>query len=330
MSGPQQLTRSLLAPPTNSVTDRVRGEVRDRMLAGVVPRAEQLAPSAPLEINLAVLRQVRSHPETVTRPDPAFAWKPVFVRRSLGLAVVQACIDGRFRTPADAAEPVAAEAVEEWRRTGWRTYHWEPWLAGLAPGGRVAVVAEAVTWATALWSTFDWRGFDAAPRLGGVDDQWLLPADRTVRLKGRSELRVPVRLGASGSGSGSGSGSVGSDSAGSDPVGSGSGSGAVGSESMRPDSDGSDGPPLPEAMVAVTGGAPDDRWAEELAFLALVAGLASPLRPVPVRVMGVWPDAGATRMVAIDDDSLKAAADLVVDTVGTLVDARRVADAAAA
>jgi hypothetical protein len=99
---------------------------------------------------------------------------------------------------------------------------------------------------------------------------------------------------------------------------------------MRPDSDGSDGPPLPEAMVAVTGGAPDDRWAEELAFLALVAGLASPLRPVPVRVMGVWPDAGATRMVAIDDDSLKAAADLVVDTVGTLVDARRVADAAAA
>jgi hypothetical protein len=291
MSSPEQLTRSLLAPPTTSVADRVRGEVRDRLLAGVVPRAEQLAPGAPLEINLALLRQVGSHPETVTRPDPAFAWKPVFVRRSLGLAVVQACVDGRFRTPADAAETVAAEAVEEWRRSGWRTYHWEPWFAGLAAGGRAAVVADAVTWATALWSTFDWREFDPAPRLGGADDQWVLPADRTIRLKGRAELRVPVRLG--------GSGSVGSDT-----------------------------PPLPEAMVSVTGGSPGDRWVEELAYLGLVAGLRSPWRPVPARVVGVWPDAGTTRMVAIDDASLIAAADLVVDTVATLVDARRVAAAA--
>jgi hypothetical protein len=291
MSSPEQLTRSLLAPPTTSVADRVRGEVRDRLLAGVVPRAEQLAPGAPLEINLALLRQVGSHPETVTRPDPAFAWKPVFVRRSLGLAVVQACVDGRFRTPADAAETVAAEAVEEWRRSGWRTYHWEPWFAGLAAGGRAAVVADAVTWATALWSTFDWREFDPAPRMGGADDQWVLPADRTIRLKGRAELRVPVRLG--------GSGSVGSDT-----------------------------PPLPEAMVSVTGGSPGDRWVEELAYLGLVAGLRSPWRPVPARVVGVWPDAGTTRMVAIDDASLIAAADLVVDTVATLVDARRVAAAA--
>jgi hypothetical protein len=291
MSSPEELTRSLLAPPTTSVADRMWGEVRDRLLAGVVPRAEQLAPGAPLEINLAMLRQVRSHPETVTRPDPVFAWKPVFVRRSLGLAVVQACVDGRFRTPADAAATVAAEAVEEWRRSGWRTYHWEPWFAGLAPGGRAAVVADAVTWATALWSTFDWREFDPAPRLGGADDQWVLPADRTIRFKGRAELRVPVRPG--------GSGSV--------------GSGA---------------PPRPEAMVSVTGGSPGDRWAEELAYLGLVAGLRSPWRPVPARVVGVWPDAGATRMVAIDDASLIAAADLVVDTVATLVDARRVAAAA--
>jgi hypothetical protein len=286
VSAPEQLTRSLLAPPTTSVTDRVRGEVRDRLLAGVVPRAEQLAPGAHLEINLALLRQVRSHPETVTRPDPAFAWKPVFVRRSLGLAAVQACIDGTFRTPAEAAGTVAAEAVEEWRRSGWRTYHWEPWFAGLAAGGQAAVLADAVTWATALWSTFDWREFDRAPRLGGVDDQWVLPADRTIRLKGRVELRVPVRP----------AGSV-----------------------------GSDGPPPPEAMVSVAGGSPGDRWSEELAYLGLVAGLRSPWRPVPARVVGVWPDAGATRMLAVDDGSLIAAADLVIATVATLVDARRMA-----
>jgi hypothetical protein len=291
VSSPEQLTRSLLAPPTTSVTDRVRGEVRDRLVTGVVPWAEQLAPGAHLEVNLAVLRQVRAHPETVTRPDPVFAWKPVFVRRSLGLGVVQACIDGRFRTPADAAETVAAQAVEEWRRSGWRTYHWEPWFAGLAAGGQAAVLADAVTWATALWSTFDWRGFDRAPRLGGVDDQWVLPSDRTIRLKGRAELRVPVRPG--------GSGSV-----------------------------GPDGPPLPEAMVSVTGRSPGDRWSEELAYLGLVAALRSPSLPVPARVVGVWPDAGATRVVAIDECSLTAAADLVISTVATLVDTRRMAAAA--
>ncbi len=142
-----------------------------------------------------------------------------------------------------------------------------------------------------MWSAFDWREFDQPPG-------W---AASTT--SGCSPPTAP-----SGSRAGPSSGSR---------------SGPGGPDRSEPD-----GPPLPEAMVSVTGGSPGDRWSEELAYLGLVAALRSPSRPVPARVVGVWPDAGATRVVAIDDASLIAAADLVIATVATLVDARGMAAAA--
>jgi hypothetical protein len=132
----------------------------------------------------------------LAEPEEPFAWRPVFVRRSLGLAVVDACAHGRFRSPLDAVGPVVAEAVEQWRQTGWRTYHWEPWVAGLAPGARAAVLAEAVGWASSLWSALDWSLFDTVPQIGGSDDTWVCPAVRPLRLKGRPELRVSGEGGA--------------------------------------------------------------------------------------------------------------------------------------
>ena len=45
--------------------------------------------------------------------------------------------------------------------------------------------------------------------------------------------------------------------------------------------------------------APD--WSEELAFLALVAGCGAESRPLPARVMGLWPDAGIHRIVELDE-----------------------------
>ena len=92
--------------------------------------------------------------------------------------------------PGRGRRPGGRQAVDEWRRTGWRTFHWEPWFAGLGPGGRAAVLAEAVTWATPLW---------AAPRLGRVGPRAVsaapttcgrCPATRTVRLRGRCGGRV--------------------------------------------------------------------------------------------------------------------------------------------
>jgi hypothetical protein len=223
-------------------------------------------------VSLPLLRTARTAPEWLARPEEPFTWKPLFVRRSLGLAVVGACASGRFRAPADAVGPVVDEAVAEWGRTGWRTFHWEPWVAGLTPGARAVVLADALCWATALWSSLDWAALSRAPRFGGVDDQWICPASRTLRLKARAEVRVPLGEGS--------------------------------------------------ALVSVSTGCPGTGWADELAYLALVAGMRSPTRPIPARVMGLWPDAGFHSSVDIDHRSLDGAVDRVVATVAATVEAR--------
>jgi hypothetical protein len=232
--------------------------------------------------------------------DQPFAWKPAFVRRSLGLAAIESCLQHRHGTPAEAVAAVADEAVADWVRTGWRTFHWEPWFGGLSVGARSVVLAEAATWATALWSGVDWNQFASLPTTGGPDDQWICTAARTVRLKGRSELRVGIAApaccraghqGAAGS--------------------------AIEAGSLA------DAPGPSTALVSVSGGIPSEDWRSELGFLALVASLRSPSRPVPARVAGLWPDAGAQRMIDVDADILGAAADRVVSTVSEWVAARR-------
>ena len=204
------------------------------------------------------------------------------MRRSLGLAVVRACVDGRFRAPAEAAGPVASDAVAEWRRTGWRSFHWEPWFAGLDPGGRAMVLAEAVTWASALWSAADWSRLGPRAVLGAPDVVWACPGPHPVRLRGRTEVTVDI-----------GGGQPGTVRTG----------GAT-------------------ALVSVSGGRPQEGWPEELGFLALVAAVRYPERPVPARVLGLWPDSGDHLVVEVDGAVLASAAGRVVSTVGDIADAR--------
>jgi hypothetical protein len=285
MSAAVQRALELSTPAGTRVDDVELLQIRDRLIAALPPVVERLPADVQVVMTLPLLRLARSCPEGLAQPEEPFVWKPAFVRRSLGLAAVDACVTGRFRTPAEAIGPVADEAVAEWRRTGWRTFHWEPWVAGLVPGAKAVVVADALTWATAVWSSFDWRSFPVAVRIGGVDDQWVCPAKRTVRLKARAELRVPlVDHGSGGARHGPG------------------------------------GPAC--ALVSVSSGCPGPGWHDELAYLALVAGLRSPPRPVPTRVFGLWPDAGRHVSVEIDRRTLGKAADRVVAAVAAVVDAR--------
>ena len=251
--------------------------LRDRLTAGVSDAATGLVGGADLEIGLRQVRRARYQPESLHLPDEPFSWRPVFVRRSLGMAAVRACADGRFRGPAEAVGPLADRAVDEWRLSGWRTFHWEPWLAGLGSGGRALVLADAVTWATALWGALDWAGLGATVELGPPDDRWSVPGPGAVRLRGRYEARV-VRA--------------------------------------RPS-----GPAhRASALLSLSGGRPGDGWRDELAFLALVSGLATPAGPTPVRVVGLWPEAGARRVVDVDERALTDAVDRVVDTVAVTTD----------
>jgi hypothetical protein len=284
MIGVAEMTQVLAAPPVGFIDDPVRSRLADQLSARIAVHAEDLVAGTPVEISLALLRQARYRPDSFSAPSEPFSWKPTFSRRSLGLAVVRACVSGRFRSPAEAVGVVADEAVAEWTRTGQRTFYWEPWLAGLAPGARAVVQAEAVTWATSLWSSLDWSVLPAATQIGGPDDVWVCPLHRSVRLKGRCELRLPL-VGASNS------------------------SGSVGLSHS------------PSALVSVSSGYPQIGWQEELGFLALVASLRSPSRPVPARAAGLWPDAGVFRVVDIDERILTAAARGAAAAVATVIGA---------
>jgi hypothetical protein len=264
---------ALVAPPTLSVDAGRRAGMAQQLTADIGSVMAVSPSGGPLVVSLPVLRQARNRPESVADSGEPFAWKPAFVRRSLGLAALDACAAGRFRTPGQAVGPVAGASVARWEETGWRTFHWEPWFAGLAPGARAMVLAEAVGWATAVWSSFDWEVIGTRVQIGGLDDQWSCPAPGGVLLKGRSELSVPL------------------------------GAGAV-------------------ALVSVSSGCPGELWAEELAYLALVAALRRPSRPVPARVLGLWLDAGAQCHVEIGAEILTDAAARVVSTVTAMVEAR--------
>jgi hypothetical protein len=278
------VARTLTAAPVSTVDTDALAALRTGLVDGVRGSVGDLPPGGLIEIDLPVLRRARFRPETLGAPQAPFTWKPAFARRSLGLAAVRACADGRFRAPADAVGPLAEAAVDEWRRTGWRTFHWEPWLAGLGPGARAAVLAEAVTWASPVWAAFDWSTLGPRADIGGAGDRWTCPAPRTVRLTGRHEVRVRI------------------DAAGED------GSGLLDRE--------------PTALVSVSCGIPGEGWREELAYLSLVAGLRSPHRPVPARVLGLWPEAGERRTVEIDSEVLAVAAERVVASVQVLAAGR--------
>jgi len=183
-------TAGLVAAPVHELDGDAVERVRSRLEAGVADAAAGLSGGQPLEVGLPLLRRARYRPELLGLPDEPFAWKSVFVRRSLGLEIVRACMEGRYRGPAAAAGPVVDHAVEEWRRTGWRTVHWEPWVAGLGAGARSVVLADAVTWASPLWAAFDWPDLRGKVEFGGVDDRWSCPGVDSVHLKGRSEVRI--------------------------------------------------------------------------------------------------------------------------------------------
>ncbi len=278
-----EVTRALLAPGPVTLPEPAWRRVREHLHAGVA-RALDGQPRGPrIDVTHRTLRRAASDPMSADLPDPPFAWKPALARRSLGLASVRACADGGYRGPADAVGPLAEAALEEWRRTGWRTFFWEPWYAGLGPGGRSVVLAEAVGWATSLWAGLDWGLLGGCAELGGADDLWTCPGPRPVRCRARTEVRVGFGR-----------------------------SGGTGSAGRPATTDGT-------SLVSLSGGSPGERWQAELAYLAMVRGLGSSTHPAAIRVLGFWPDAGIRRLLDVDEPMLVAAADRVAAAVAAIL-----------
>lgn len=268
------LTAALVAAPDHAPSaqggDDATAAVRDRLDRIVPELVEDSDRRGGTVMSLHRLRQMRREPDG---PDEPFAWKPAFVRRSLGLAAIDACLDRTVGGPAAAVGPVADAAVSEWQRTGWRTFHWEPWLANLGSAARAAVLAEATTWATAVWTSVDWARLPARPRLGGPDDRWTCPTASGVHLVARSEIKVALDDGRHPDGAGGGL----------------------------------------AALVSIAGGAPRRGWESELGYLAMVGRLGPLGGARPVRVVGLWPEAGEHRVVEVTEPVLSAACDLALE-----------------
>jgi hypothetical protein len=167
--------------------------VRDRLLAGLAPLVAELPPGERLVLDAFRFRTALRHPERCMQGEPPFVPSPATCRRAVGLAAVDRCLRRRGLWPAEAVAEVLAAGVEDAARSERdgqpRAPWWARWYAGLGAGARAAVAADAVTWATQLWTALDW---DALPRpvvVGGRDDWWE-PRHARLSVRGRVEVRV--------------------------------------------------------------------------------------------------------------------------------------------
>ena len=72
-------------------------------------------------------------------------------------------------------------------------------------------------------------------------------------------------------------------------------------------------------LITVEPGTPDAQTTE-VVFPTLVAVVANEARPLPGRVLGIWPACGQVRMVDIDATALRQCAERVVSAAGTWLD----------
>jgi len=83
------------------------------------------------------------------------------------------------------------------------------------------------------------------------------------------------------------------------------------------------------ALLVVASGRCRGDWRVELGFPALVSAVAHDARLAPCRVVGVWPQSGQVRVLAVDVAALRAAAAATISGVATWVDGQLEAQRAA-
>jgi hypothetical protein len=120
----------------------------------------------------------------------AFSWSARTARRALGLSAVRRLVSGQARTPDEGVRWAMAQAARggDGRHP---TSSMDRWLSTLTPAGRAAVGAEAITWATRLWSALEWGAFSSPPVIGR-DHWWDSPHSSLLALRSRAEVRTEL------------------------------------------------------------------------------------------------------------------------------------------
>ncbi len=121
--------------------------------------------------------------------DAPFVWSAATARRGLGVAGVRTMLAGKASTPIGAVDAAIGQAINRHRRGERGASSMDAWLAGLGAAAIASVRADAVTWATRLWSGLDWTAFAAAPVIGR-DHWWDSPRTSLLALRSRAEVRA--------------------------------------------------------------------------------------------------------------------------------------------
>jgi len=117
-----------------------------------------------------------------------FAWSARTARRTLGLSAVRSLVGGEVRPPAAGVRTALADAMRSARDPSRPASSLDRWVSNLPAAGRAAVHAEAVTWATRLWSALDWNAFTSALIIGR-DHWWESPHSSLLSIRSRADVR---------------------------------------------------------------------------------------------------------------------------------------------
>ncbi len=183
-----RLTDALVAPVTAvdpSSWDAALAEVKS-VLAGLAVRR---AGAGPFRVTGHEIRAALCSDATDPAGERPFAWSAHTARRGLGLAAVRLLVAGSARSPVEAVRARLEESCRWVRDASPCASQLDRWIAGLAPAGRAAVGAEAVTWATRLWCALDWSLL-GSPLVIGRDRWWDSPHSALLALRGRAEVRT--------------------------------------------------------------------------------------------------------------------------------------------
>jgi hypothetical protein len=186
------LTDALVAPPLPGSGGAELGLLREKLAGDLSALVAELPEGEKLRLDDFRFGLAREHPDRLGVVDGAFVPSPAACRRALGLGAVARCLRGRASSPGAAVAEVlaaGAEDADEGGDPGARPPWWAAWYRDLSAGGRAMVEAEAVTWATQLWTALEWERLDRA-QVGGGDDWWDCPGTRVLTLRGRADVRV--------------------------------------------------------------------------------------------------------------------------------------------
>lgn len=189
--GLRSLDRSapvVLADLLSTAPARPSGEAVEAARRCLVTAAAPDRPSLQLDRRLI---SARLRGDGVAGPGGAEPFRPTAgrCRRAIGLDAVHACLRGRHASAAEAVTAVVGD-VEERRRSGQAVPWWAGWWATLGPGGRAVVQAEAVTWATRLWTGVAWPRLPAPAIVVSRDSRWRPAEAPWLTLRGRVDVRV--------------------------------------------------------------------------------------------------------------------------------------------